>query len=380
LRWCFFSPGYQSIQVLTGDTRMSGGAEAQVAYLAAALAGLGHEVGLVYGNGRGESHRCVLAGVTCIDAAPSWRHPSSVAAFWQALSFLSPDLLYTRLPSDFIWMLSLFARRHQGARFIYALANDLHCTPWSAYDYKRWFHAPIYALGLMSADLIAIQHDHQGDLVSSRLRDRLVRVPNLVRSTNRIPRAYGATVFDAIWIAKIRPAKRLECFLDLAAALPDHRFAVVGGFDPTVSADLRASLEERLLGLDNLVYFGPQRAAEVSALLAQSRVLVNTSSAEGFPNTMLEAWSAGVPVVSLSVDPGRVLEREQIGFVSGTGARLCGDVSTLAGTESLNLRLGTRGLAYVRRQHSLDAVCDALMQAFHRRQVVPAVVKPGRAS
>jgi glycosyltransferase involved in cell wall biosynthesis len=262
---------------------------------------------------------------------------------------------------------------------MYALANDLHCIPWSAYDYKRWFHAPIYALGLMGADLIAIQHDHQRELVNSRLRDRLVCVPNLVRSTSRIPRAYSATVFDAIWIAKIRPAKRLECFLDLAAALTDHRFAVVGGFDPTVSADLRASLEERLLGLDNLVYFGPQRAAEVSALLAQTRVLVNTSSAEGFPNTMLEAWSAGVPVVSLSMDPGSVLEREQIGFVSGSEARLRSDVSTLARTESLNLRLGTRGLAYVQRQHSLDAVCDALMRAFDRRQVAPAVARLGSA-
>jgi glycosyltransferase involved in cell wall biosynthesis len=375
MKWCIFSPGYRSIHVLGGDTRTTGGAEAQVAYIAIALAQLGHEVEMIYGEGQGRGQRQVVADVTCIDAAPSWRHPASLPAFWQALNFLSPDVLYCQLPSDFFWMMGLFAWRRPGARVLYHLAHDLHCTPWTAYEYNRWFHVPLYALGLQSADVIFVQHDHQRALVSPRLRSRLVRVPNLVRSFSEHPRPYEATTFDAVWVAKIRAVKQLEHFLDLASAMLDLRFAVVGGFDPGEDVDLCASLEARMGNLRNVAVLGPQRAEDVVALLARSKVLVNTSSSEGFPNTMLEAWSVGVPVVSLSVDPGGVIERERLGLVSGTVARLCADVSALVRTEVLNRQLGANALAYVRRQHSVEAMCEALAQALPGVQLAPSLAQ-----
>ncbi len=374
MRWCFFSPGYRSILVLGGDTRTAGGAEAQVAHLATALARLGHEVGLIYGDGCQQASQRMVAGITCIDAAPSWRRPASLPTFWRAMDFLSPDVIYARLPSDFLWVMGLFARCRGNARFMYALAHDQHCAPWTAYDRKRWFHAPLFALGLRTVDVIALQHTYQEKLVSPDLRYRLAHVPNLVCSVDNCPRAYDATKFDAIWVAQIRPEKRLEYFLDLAVALPDLRFAVVGGFASSSRGDRVASLKQRLIEINNLAYFGPQYAEEVMALLAQSKVLVNTSSAEGFPNTMLEAWSTGVPVVSLSVDPGGVIEREQIGIVSGTMAELKDDTFTLARSAKLNQRLGKKGLTYVRQRHSLKAVCEALAQALPDAQVVPDTV------
>jgi glycosyltransferase involved in cell wall biosynthesis len=372
VKWCFYCGGHRPLHVLSGDTRTTGGAEAQVARLAMTMAELGHEVGLIYGDGRGRAERQTIAGVTCIDAAPSWRHPSSLAKFWQALNFLSPDVLYTRLPNDFVWMLGLYAKHRTGAHFIYALAHDLHCSPWTAYNYKRWFHGPVFALGLHSADVIAIQHEHQRTLMSPRLRSKLALVPNLVRSFNDRPRAFGRAKIDAIWVAKIRVEKQLEVFLDLASQLPDLCCAVVGGFDPTVTAQQKACLEERMSSLKNVIFFGPQSAENVMDLLTQSKALVNTSRFEGFPNTMLEAWSAGVPVVSLRVDPGGTIERERLGLVSGSTDRLRSGLMALVECEPLNTELGANGLAYVRRRHSLEAVCEALSQAIPAAPLTPA--------
>jgi glycosyltransferase involved in cell wall biosynthesis len=370
VRCCFFSPGYLSLQTLAGDTQVWGGAEAQVANLAASFAQFGHEVSLVYGDGGWQAPRQLVGGVTCIDAAPSWRRPASLAAFWRALNDLGPDLIYARLPSDFLWMLGLFTRRRTRSRFVYALASDLHCIPWKAYDHKRWFHAPMYALGLRTVDLLAIQHENQSRLVRPHLRGRVRRIPNVVRSISASPRPYADTKLDAIWVGEIRKEKQVERFLDLAAGLPGLCFAVVG--EVSVGGALRALLETRLLGLKNLTYFGPQNHDRVMALIARSRVLVNTSPAEGFPNTMLEAWSLGVPVVSLSVDPGGIITRERLGFVSRTEARLRHDVSVLARTEPLNVEFGSRGLAYVRGAHSLEAVCEALMRALAGTELVSA--------
>nr|WP_246742708.1 glycosyltransferase family 4 protein [Microvirga splendida] len=157
----------------------------------------------------------------------------------------------------------------------------------------------------------------------------------------------------------MRPEKQVEEFLALAQANPDLRFAIVGGFFSDLSVEYNRALEGRIRSLGNIEYLGPRRAPEVLDLLSQSKVLVNTSLAEGFPNTMLEAWSVGVPVVSLSVDPGGVIHREKIGLVSGTSVDLQRDVRLLACTEELNRKLGDCGLNYVRRQHSLDAVLKA---------------------
>ena len=124
-------------------------------------------------------------------------------------------------------------------------------------------------------------------------------MPNLVCSIKQTGREYNATSFDAIWVAKIRPEKQLECFLDLAATLPDRFAPSLEGSTRLWALGTRLTFENRLANLPNLRVYGPQQADKVLALLKLSRVLVNTSSFEGFPNTMLEAWSVGVPVVSL---------------------------------------------------------------------------------
>ena len=369
MRWIFYSPGRRSLDVLAGDTRASGGAEAQVAHLASALAGLGHDVKLIYGDGSRGAPPRTIAGVLCLDAAPSWRRPASIARFWALLREAAPDFLYARLPCDFLWMLGVAGGR---TRFLYALAHDDHCDPWSAYDYKRWLHAPLYALGLHTADAIAIQHDGQRKLLARRLRRGIVHVPNLVRSVAAAPRACRDATIDALWIGQIRLEKRLDVFLDLAAGAPELRCAVIGRFDETLPEATRRELERRMLSLRNLTFHGPKRAPEVLSVLARSRTLVNTSRSEGFPNTMLEAWSLGVPVVSLAVDPGEVIARNGIGIVSGSPGQMCRDVRALAGSEALNAEFGARGLAYVRRHHDLDAVCDALALVTSQQMRQPA--------
>jgi glycosyltransferase involved in cell wall biosynthesis len=334
------------------------------------MAQMGHEVGLIYGEGHGRAVRQVVAGVTCIDAAPLWQRPFSLLEFLLAMRTMSPDLLYARIPGDFLWMLGTYARCRQGARFVYAIAHDVHCDPWKVYfnhDPYRWFHRSAYALGLKSAHVIAVQHENQAQLMSPHLRKRLAQIPNLVRSFHEQPRAYGLTRYDAIWIANIRPDKQLHHFLDLAEWLPNLSFAVVGGFGSHLEAEQRHALDARMKSLKNVLFWGAQNASEVHALLSQSRVLVNTSSAEGFPNTILEAWSVGVPVVSLSVDPGGVITQNRLGLVSGTADALRRDVHMVAQTEALNEELGSRGLSYVRQRHSLEAVCEALTQALAPR-------------
>ena len=359
MRFCFIAPGHVTVDVLNGDTRESGGAEAQVAYLATALANLGHQVAVIYGYGNAETAHSIIAGVKCMDAYPSWKRAGSLLAFWAALKGSAPDLIYARLPNDFLWLAGLFSRLHRESKFLYALAHDRHCNPWQAYTYNRWFHDPLYALGLRTADVVALQHEAQAQLVQPHTKGKLVLVPNLVRSVARVARKYEEADIDVIWIARIRPQKQLHLFLDVVEALSHLQFVVVGWFDPFFNQKTRRDLEHRMQRLENVRFVGAQRFEDVIQLLMRSKILVNTSNWEGFPNTMLEAWSVGVPVVSLQIDPGGVIRREALGLVSGTVSKMIGDVEMLVQTRLLNREMGKRGMEYVRRAHSLEAVCRA---------------------
>jgi glycosyltransferase involved in cell wall biosynthesis len=66
--------------------------------------------------------------------------------------------------------------------------------------------------------------------------------------------------------------------------------------------------------IPNVDFKGFLPLSEVDKHFLVAKLLVNTSEHEGFPNTFLQAWSKGVPVVSF-VDPDNLITRHNLGFV-----------------------------------------------------------------
>ena len=370
MKVCFYSPTPSPLDILSGKTTERGGAEKQIAHLMTALADSGHQVYLLYGGVTNQPYPTLVEGVHGRRLnLTTWKRPGAVVTLWQQLNQIQPDLIYTRLPDDFLWIVGLFARLRAKTKFVYALANDAHCNPWRAYAYHPWFHNTLYALGLSTAHVVLIQHEGQRRLVPSYMAGKLMRLPNLMQSLVERSRDYHAADFDAIWVAQVRPKKQLAVFLDVVERLPRLRFALVGGFNDSVDEATQTALKERIHALPNLTYLGLQKPSDAMRLLARSKVLLNTSSDEGFPNTMLEAWSLGVPVVSLTVDPGDVIQRNALGFVSGNLAQLCADVERLVHSFALNHKLGTNGMDYVQKNHSLEVVMAAFELLLNGRSV-----------
>lgn len=116
----------------------------------------------------------------------------------------------------------------------------------------------------------------------------------------------------------------------------------------------RASIEEQVrdLELDGRVAL-PGHVARVGDWLEQSDLFVLSSRFEGFPNALLEAMAAGLPVVSFDcpTGPSEIVRHEVDGLlvppedVEGLGAAL----DELMANEEQRKRFGTRGAEGVRR-------------------------------
>ena len=104
----------------------------------------------------------------------------------------------------------------------------------------------------------------------------------------------------AITVGNLRPEKSHETLIAAAAQLagtcPGLRYQIVG--DGPRSAELRALAEAR--GVAGIIDFLGHRE-DVPALLAAADVFVLPSRSEAFPNGVIEAMAAGLPVVACAV-------------------------------------------------------------------------------
>jgi glycosyltransferase involved in cell wall biosynthesis len=110
----------------------------------------------------------------------------------------------------------------------------------------------------------------------------------------------GRPLRRVITVANLRREKAHEVLIDAAASLattnPDLEFRIVGG-GPRL-AELKALAAAR--GVNDRVEFLGHRD-DVAALLRDSDMFVLPSRSEAFPNGVIEAMAAGLPVVATAV-------------------------------------------------------------------------------
>ena len=174
----------------------------------------------------------------------------------------------------------------------------------------RWLKAPMQiALGCLSAFLadlvLAPSRRTAGELEHDYGVSGVAVLPNATGGLPVPPTealAPPPAEVDLLFVGRLRLRKGLEVLLHALAELARRgirpHLLVVG------DGEHRAALEEttRQLGLGEQVSFAGKRgAAEVQGLLAKCRALVVPSIYEGMPLVVLEAMSAGCPVVASAV-------------------------------------------------------------------------------
>ena len=165
-----------------------------------------------------------------------------------------------------------------------------------------------------------------------------------------------------LWVASISESKRPELFIELARAIPNALFEMVGG--KSIDPQLYEKIQNSARSLSNLVFRGFIPYHKINQCFENASIFVNTSSVEGFPNTFLQAWANYTPVVSPDVDPDGIIQRNKLGFCSRTFKQLVSDVNKLLRDEGLRKKMGNNGRKYVEKEHNLQKITRKYIKIF----------------
>ena len=90
------------------------------------------------------------------------------------------------------------------------------------------------------------------------------------------------------------------------------------------------------------------------SLLRTAKILVNTSTAEGFPNTFLEAGLTQTPILSLKVNPDNFISKYKCGVIASNNQKdLEKRLSNLLNHNSRLRKLGVNNYKYAIKYHGL---------------------------
>ena len=248
-------------------------------------------------------------------------------SWYRFLSQERPDWWYWRCSDH--WLGPAFQMaKVLGVRTIFAAALDDVCPRHALSRHPRLW--PLYAWGLSKADRIFVQHSSQLSEIALRWRPKTHIVSSIASTSQVAVRPHATRAKYVAWVGTLKRPKRPDLLIEIARSAPTIMFVVCGGptsfmSPPGYSDQVISGLQ----GLKNVQYLGRVEPPKANQVIADASVLLSTSDEEGFPNTFLQAWSAGTPVVSMKVDPDGVIQRLKLGAVAPTAEKAVTEIEYL---------------------------------------------------
>lgn len=325
-------------------TERVGGAEVQAWLLARELAQRGESVAYVCESitGRGGTLQ-ILEGVKVV-----WLFPRpyldllNFPQYARALSHLNPKIVIHRYTSGYEAVIGRYCRR-KSAKFVWICTDNssplrhhfftkqrdaLQRHPRPLYKHlilllHAWAKDRAREYGMQFVSHPCVQNPIQHDAFLANFARRPFRFPSGHNIPATIPTKDSPPVI--LWVGGFSKVKRPELFLQFAKYCDDLNleFIMISKSVPKNVHTAPEPFYEYVATQPHFKWLTDLPFEETLSWFDRASIFVSTSESEGFPNTFIQAWSRGVPVISFDVDPDGVLVREGLGAVVDTvsGAR-----------------------------------------------------------
>lgn len=342
-----------------------GGVERQTSLLARWLAARGHQVSFLTWNEGGPDEE-IIDGVRVIKICrkdggiPGLRffHPKWTGLI-TAIRKANADIYYQNCGGCVTGQLAIWCRMHKKP-FVFSMASDADCNP-DLPELRTWRARILYKHGLG----LATRRIAQTETQRQNLADIFGAASEVIPMTAPDPEASNASSRDRttgriVWVGRVCRVKRPDLLMDIAEACPNLGFDVAG---PVYDDEYSRSVAKRATMIPNVRMLGAVPRAEIPELYRSASLLCCTSDYEGFPNTFLEAWSHGLPIVS-TFDPDGLIESRKLGRVGRNPASLVSGIRELLADPTCYAEISARAREYYLNHHSMEAVMPRFEQMF----------------
>lgn len=336
-----------------------GGVERQTSIMCRWLAARGHQVALITWD-EGQGKDVMIDGVRVLglcrrdEGIPGLRflHPRWTSLV-RAMRRADAALYYQNCAEYVTGQVALWCRA-AGSAFVYSVASDPDCDPMLP-CMKTVRERVLYRYGLRRADRVIVQTQRQKQMLLEgyALTSTVLPMPCPGPSETeyrQLPPP-DPDECNVAWVGRIHRQKRPEVLLELAAALPEVFFHVAGKVDSDDERDI--AFVEQVAQIKNIILHGAVSRESMPEFYSRASMLCSTSALEGFPNTFIEAWSHGLPVVSL-VDPDSLISSNDLGIHAGDTRDLINGIKLLKDNRDVWLRMSRNARAHYLQNYTLD--------------------------
>lgn len=297
-----------------------GGVERQTSLMAKWFAARGHVVSLVTWD-EGQTEDCFVDGVKVIKLCRQSEGIPGLRFFYprwtslnKALARAGADIYYQNSGEYITGQMALWCRLKKRL-FVYSTGSDTDCDA-TLPAMRSVREKVLYRYGLRHADTIISQTKKQQHMLRNGFNLASTVLPMPCPGPDRTQ--YPKPVFSEKktlhvgWAGRISKEKRLELLVEVARALPNVIFEVGGATTCKDDDDYAQPILEAAASLPNIILHGRIAREDMSAFYNKLHLFCCTSAYEGFPNTFLEAWSHGLPIVS-TFDPDNLITEQELG-------------------------------------------------------------------
>lgn len=327
-----------------------GGAEVQMSYLAKAFSeDEGFEVSLVVGdyNQKKIEKKSNITLYRCFDKENYGL--VSVFRFIKTLWTIRADVYIDRTMGPKLGLLSMFGKIFR-KKIVYMVAHDWDCS-FKFKSYLRGVTKWLYYWGIKNVDLVISQKLSQQRSLINFFKVNSVVIKSVI---NTIKQKSEKRKY-ILWVGRADKWKQPEKMIKLAKHLKSESIVMIcrQGVDLNYFNWINKLAQVE----SNVVFLSAVSFDQIGKYYQQAKVLVNTSIAEGFSNTFLQAGVAKTPVLSLIVNPNQYLSKNNCGLTAGNQLTRMISLCNRLLKDSRKLKImGENHYLYIKKNHSLKNI------------------------
>jgi glycosyltransferase involved in cell wall biosynthesis len=267
---------------------------------------------------------------------------STIILFHRIMKSEKPDILIQHGLTFYSCLLSLYCRA-LSIKFIFMFAHDIEVGGRYQRSQARCL---FFSLLLKTATLLVTQNDFQNNtLLKKGYRNILFKMGFPMRQI------IGKEREGILWIGRCSKQKQPELFIKIAQKNPDKKFTMVC---PKIDENYFNYIKSLAEVVHNLVFVDFVDFENTWKYFEETKVFVNTSISEGFPQTFVQAVTCGVPIISLNVNPDDFILKYSCGYACGGDVTLLeNNVSRLFHNDNLYNQISENTLVYSRKYHDI---------------------------